>query len=236
MTSDLVLLSTAVILGFLHALDVDHMVAVTAFVSRGPTLGTALRFGFRWGIGHSLAVLGAGGILIASGLRWGANYDRVAEAAVGLMLIGIGLWSMRSTRNLHVHLPAEHGDHAHLHTHRGGSSGHAHSHPTAQPDEPHAHASAGITMVGLLHGLAGTTAAVALLPVTLVERANLGLTYLILFGLGVTAGMTLFAGITSLALRRLSRTAIAPGRTISRAVGWTGVLVGLWWIASALGG
>jgi len=61
-------LGTASALGLLHALELDHMVAVSAFVAQRPTPRAAANFGARWGIGHSGAVLLAGGLLLASGL------------------------------------------------------------------------------------------------------------------------------------------------------------------------
>jgi high-affinity nickel permease len=94
-------LGTALLLGVIHALEIDHMMAVTAFVSRRPTLGTALGFGLRWGIGHSLAVFVAGAILLATGLRWAPGMETILEGAVGLALIGVGIWSLRTARNLH---------------------------------------------------------------------------------------------------------------------------------------
>ena len=229
--AELVTLATACLLGFLHALEVDHMLAVTAFVSRRPTLLTAARFGFRWGVGHSVAVLIAGGVIIATGLRWSNRWDHVAEAAVGVMLIGIGLWSLRATRNLHVHLPVEHGDHAHLHAHGHGGETHGHGHPAPAAGK-HGH---GMTLVGLLHGLAGTTGAVALLPVTMMERPSFGIAYLVVFGIGVTGAMTLYALVTALAMQRAASGSVNLGRRITRVVGLAGVLVGMWWVWRALG-
>jgi ABC-type nickel/cobalt efflux system permease component RcnA len=227
-----VTLLTACVLGFLHALEIDHMLAVTAFVSRRPTLATAARFGFRWGIGHSVAILAAGGVLLATGLRWSERYDRWGEAAVGVLLIGLGLWSLRSTRNLHIHAPAEHGDHLHLHTHPEGRAApdHRHAHP-----HPHPHESGhGITLVGLAHGLAGTSAVVALVPVTLVDRVSVGIGYLLAFGLGVTVAMTLFAGISALAMKQAADRSLALGRRITSLVGIAGILTGAFWVWRAL--
>lgn len=229
MIPELATLATACLLGFLHALEVDHMVAVTAFVSRRPALATAARFGFRWGLGHSVAVLLAGGVLVLTGLRWSEQWDHLAEAAVGVMLVGIGLWSLRATRNLHVHLPAEHGDHAHLHTHGHGAEAHRHGHHHHPGGHRH-----GMTLVGMLHGLAGTTGAVALLPITLLDRPAVALGYLVIFGLGVTVAMTIYAAITAAAMRRASGASIALGRRITRVVGLAGVVVGGWWIWRAL--
>ncbi len=52
---ELLPLLTAVSLGFLHALEPDHMAAVTTFVSRRPRPREAVGFGVRWGLGHSAA-------------------------------------------------------------------------------------------------------------------------------------------------------------------------------------
>jgi ABC-type nickel/cobalt efflux system permease component RcnA len=236
----LIALATACVLGFIHALEVDHMLAVTAFVSRRPTIGTAARFGLRWGIGHSIAVLAVGGVLLASGLRWSERYDQIGEAVVGLMLIAIGLWSLRSTRNLHVHLPSEHGNHAHLHTHRSGATVHRHPHqhvPANPHPGDHQHLAPGsrhLTLVGMIHGLAGTSAVVALVPVTLMDRVTIGVGYLLAFGLGVTLAMTIFAAVTALAIRQASGRSLAWSRRVSIAVGGAGVLVGGWWVWSAV--
>lgn len=231
-----VTLVTACVLGFLHALELDHMLAVTAFVSRRPTLATAARFGFRWGIGHSVAVLAAGGLLLATGFRWSERYDSWGEAAVGVLLIGIGLWSLRSTRNLHIHPPAEHGDHLHLHTHPDGrheAPGHHHHHHHHHHPHERGH---GITLVGLAHGLAGTSAVVALVPVTMIDRVSLGIGYLLAFGLGVTVAMTLFAAVSALAMKQAAERSLALGRRITTLVGVAGILTGVLWIWRALSG
>ena len=231
MSSDAIALGTAAMLGFLHALEVDHMVAVTTFVSRRPSLGSAGRFGLRWGLGHSVAVLLAGGVLLATGLRWPARYDALGEGLVGLMLIGLGLWALAAARKLHLHPVEEHGDHAHLHVH---GQRRAHEHPHHEPAAK-GHEHGGITLVGLLHGLAGTTGVVALVPVTMMDRVALGLGYLTAFGVGVTVAMTVFALAAALLMRRATAASLAWGRRVVALVGVSGVGVGLWWIAAAAG-
>lgn len=237
--TDVVTLMTAGVLGFIHALEIDHMLAVTAFVSRRPTLATAVRFGFRWGIGHSVAVLIAGSLLLATGFRWSDRYDRLGEALVGAMLIGIGAWALRSTRNLHIHRPDEHGDHLHVHTHGHGVEHHHHDHGTP-PDGPaagHGHrepAPRGMSLVGMMHGLAGTTAVVALVPVTMVDRTMVGVGYLLAFGAGVTLAMTLFAGVSAIAMRQAALRSLRIGRRISGWVGLMGIVTGAYWIWRAL--
>ena len=236
--SDITTLATALVLGFLHALEIDHMLAVTTFVSRRPALATAAGFGLRWGLGHSLAVLALGGILLAAGIQWPDRWTRYGEAAVGTLLVGLGLWSLRASRNLHLHPAAEHGDHLHLHTHAGGPKDPLtegpkdHDHPG--PHHHHHHHGRAITLVGLAHGLAGTSAVVALVPVTMVGHAVVGIGYLVAFGVGVTVAMTLFALGTAVAMRQADFRKLGLGRKVSGGVGVAGVLVGAWWIMRAM--
>lgn len=225
------LLATAVLIGFLHALEVDHMLAVTTFVSRRPAVPLAARFGARWGIGHSLAVLGAGGLLLAFGVRWPVAWDAAGEALVGVMLAALGLWAIVSARRLHLHPAPEHGDHSHLHLHPG-VSGHAHPH-SAGSGAGHSHGA--ITAVGFLHGLAGTSAAVALVPVTFMDNAGAGLGYLAAFCVGVILAMTLFAAVAAAAMRRAERRSLLWSRRIATAVGIAAIGTGAFWMFSALG-
>jgi ABC-type nickel/cobalt efflux system permease component RcnA len=232
----LLLILTALSLGFLHALEVDHMLAVTTFVAGRPALRTAAVFGLRWGLGHSVAVMALGGGLLATGLRWPAGYDAIGEGLVGLMLVGLGCWALRASRNLHLHPPAEHGDHAHLHVHADGAT-HAHPHaPSAGAEHHHHHAAGhGITLVGLMHGLAGSGGVVAILPVTFLGSVGLGLAYLAAFGVGVTVGMILYAAVAALAMQRAASHSVAWGRRLMGMVGVAGVVVGGWWILRVAG-
>jgi nickel/cobalt exporter len=232
MTTDAIALGTAAMLGCLHALEVDHMVAVTTFVSRRPTFASAARFGLRWGLGHSIAVLAVGSLLLAGGVRWPARWDAYGEGLVGLMLIGLGVWSLASARKLHLHSAEEHGGHGHLHVHRG-AGGHGHPHDAATPPTSH-HEHGAVTLVGLLHGLAGTTGVVALVPVTMMDRVGLGLGYLTSFGAGVTLAMVLFALLAAGAMHHAGRRSLVWGRRSVALVGCGALAVGVWWIARAV--
>jgi|SRR5688500_16623120 cytochrome c biogenesis protein CcdA len=199
-----VLLATACMLGFLHALEVDHMLAVSAFVSRRPAVSAAARFGARWGLGHSVAVLAAGGVLLALGIRWPERWDAAGEAVVGAMLVGLGIWALVSARRMHRH---PHG---------------------------HEHDRHGITVVGFLHGLAGTSAAVALVPVTMLDEVGAGIGYLAAFGVGVTLAMTLFAMVAAIAVRRAVEQSEVWGRRAAALVGSAAIVTGAVWIVRAL--
>ncbi len=137
---ELLPLMTAVSLGFLHALEPDHMAAVTTFVSRRPRPAEALGFGLRWGVGHSAAILLVGSALIALGIHVPEGVVAGLEFGVGTMLLGLGVWLLWSV----VH---------------GGA------HALADPDHGHDHPH-GSVWVGLAHGLAGTAPLVAVVTVT----------------------------------------------------------------------
>jgi len=203
--NDLLPLGTALLLGVIHALEIDHMMAVTAFVSRKPTLATALGFGIRWGLGHSLAVFIAGAILLAIGRRWSPGMEAILEGAVGVALVGVGIWSLRTARNLHLHHPGEHRAHGHA-----------------------------VASLGMMHGLAGTTAVVTLLPVTLLQEPLIGLAYLACFGVGVTMGMGIFALVAAAAMRTAASGAPAAVERIARLAGIGSIAVGLWWLGRVL--
>ena len=210
-----VVLSTAFLLGLAHAIEVDHMIAVTAFVSTRPALRNAAGFGLRWGLGHSIAVLVAGGILIATGLRWPVSCDALGEALVGALLVAVGVWVMRGARNLDFRASAH------------SSDGHDH--------HEYDHGKRGMTMVGLMHGLAGTSAVVALVPVTMMEPWAVGLAYLLAFGAGTIIAMTAYALLAALAFRRASAASSNWARAISRFAGLGSISVGAWWIWKAVG-
>jgi cytochrome c biogenesis protein CcdA len=172
-------------------------------------------------------VLGAGGLLVGLGVQWPPTIERWAERLVGAALIGLGVWAVRSSARLHLHSPASHGDHAHLHLHAGAQSAHEHPH---QPGltAPHHHPR-GIAVLGLVHGLAGTSSLLALAPVGMMAGRLSGLSYLLFFCLGVTAGMTLFASLVALALARTNAHSVEWGRRATRTVALASIAVGLVW-------
>lgn len=86
-----------------------------------------------------------------------------------------------------------------------------------------------------MHGLAGTSAVVALVPVTLMDRKIVGLGYLVAFGLGTVIAMTAYALVAAAAFRRASEGSLRWGRMLGRFVGAGSAAVGLWWIWRALG-
>jgi hypothetical protein len=221
--------AAAFALGAAHALEVDHMVAVNAFLGNRPRLRTAVGFGVRWGLGHSAAVLVLGGTLAALDITPPKEWNSWLELAVGAFLVGIGVWALRAATRLHVHRPVEHGGHAHLHAHP--AEAHPHRHADAAPGRRHRHIS---TAMGAVHGLAGTAPVVALIPVTLMPGFWGAMTYLAVFGVGTIVAMGSYAALAALAVTRAGRS-MRVARGLAWVTGGTSIAVGAWWAARSLG-
>jgi high-affinity nickel permease len=85
------------VLGVRHSTDADHLAAVATIATRqnaGPAWRTAL-VGAWWGAGHSLSVLLVGGALVLMRAPMPARLALILEFGVGLMLVALGIASMR---------------------------------------------------------------------------------------------------------------------------------------------
>ena len=79
----------AAVVGMGHAFEPDHLLAVSTLVTRHDRLGPALRDGLFWGLGHTTMLVLFGSIIIFSRATW--LHSGYFEAAVGVMLIGLGI-------------------------------------------------------------------------------------------------------------------------------------------------
>ena len=87
----------------------------------------------------------------------------------------------------------------------------------------------------MLHGLAGTSAVVALVPVTLMDRTSVGLGYLVAFGAGTILAMTGYAMLAAIAMRQATEASLRLGQKLGAFVGLGSVVVGAWWMVRAVG-
>jgi hypothetical protein len=81
-------------LGARHALEPDHLAAVSTLVSERPRAGHAALLGALWGIGHTFAILVVGVVLLAARTQLPAAAATGAEAFVSVMLIVLGIRGM----------------------------------------------------------------------------------------------------------------------------------------------
>ena len=79
----------AAVVGMGHAFEPDHLLAVSTLVTRHDRLGPALRDGLFWGLGHTTMLVLFGSVIIFSRATW--LHSGYFEAAVGVMLIGLGV-------------------------------------------------------------------------------------------------------------------------------------------------
>jgi ABC-type nickel/cobalt efflux system permease component RcnA len=200
-------LSLGFLLGLRHALDADHLAAVSTMVSEQPSLRSSGFIGLCWGFGHTATLLAVGLTVIALRINVPEPVTQWFEVAVGgmLVLLGVSLGWRLWTERWHSHRH-EHGGRLHLHFHRH----------LADPSHGHVHwgqASVKPVLVGMVHGLAGSAALVVLALAT-VRTAWEGIAYVLVFGLGSIVGMTLLAAVIGLPL------------ALSMSVGrWAGVAV-----------
>jgi len=177
-------------LGLRHAIDADHLAAVSTIVSEKKSLLTASWVGGLWGIGHTLSLFVVGVIVILLRVQISETAEARLEAAVGIMLIGLGLNALRklfSNGTVHVHTH-QHGEREHVHIHR---------HDEQKRDPSHHRYSVRSVMVGMIHGLAGS-AALMLLILPAIDSPVAALVYILAFGIGSTGGMVAMSFIVGL--------------------------------------
>ena len=200
------------LLGMRHALEADHLAAIASLATRTTTVGEAMRQGAVWGLGHSVTPVLFGSMVIWLDAEMPERLARGLEAAVGLMLIVLGLDVLRRLVRDRVHFHAHRHDgglrhtHAHAHAHRAERKAghdpwhHRHEHPRGFPYRA--------LLVGLMHGMAGS-AAMILITLETVRSPWTAMLYLLLFGLGSILGMAL-----------LSLAITLPLSSAARSLGW----------------
>lgn len=88
-------MSLGFVTGMRHALDADHVAAVVSLGAQRTGVRSSLRFGICWGIGHALALLSIGAVVLSGNIRLPAIWTSVFESAVGAMLFVLGVDLLR---------------------------------------------------------------------------------------------------------------------------------------------
>ncbi|MBI3877129.1 MAG: sulfite exporter TauE/SafE family protein [Verrucomicrobia bacterium] len=220
-------LITGFLAGLLHVFSgPDHLAAVAplSIGKRG-----AWRAGVRWGFGHSSGVLVVG--LLALTFRGALPLETISdwsERFVGVVLIGIGCWSLRRAMSRHVHTHEHaHGVERHVHIHAHASAT-AHSH--GEPSE-HRHTHAAFA-VGTLHGLAGSSHFIGVLPSLAFDSTLKACLYLSAYGAGTVLAMGLFAGAFGAFSRRDGIQTTVVYRRWMAACAVVAFAVGGWWLVA----
>jgi len=205
----------------------DHLAAVAPLAVESRR--EAWKAGLRWGLGHTSGVLVVG--VLALGLRGVLPVDLISgwsERLVGVVLIGIGIWGFRTAlrKRVHVH-HHQHGgrEHAHLHVH-GPQTAHA----PLEPDRPHVHSHAAFA-VGTLHGLAGSSHFLGILPALAMPTPRAACTYLGAFGVGTVLAMVAFAAVVGMMSRGLAGQGARAYQGLMYTCSLAAVVVGACWLA-----
>ena len=176
-------------LGFRHAFETDHLVAVSNIVTKRNSAFLAMKDGTFWGLGHSSSILVVGIVMLL--LRWAIpdHYFQSMEGAVGAMIIALGifrLWQFFRQTPLRVH--------THEHTHDGQTHSHIHLHTDSDNKHSHQHLHKISFGVGIIHGLAGSGVLIAA-AMAAMKTVGSSLLFLIIFSIGCIAGMMLAAAV-----------------------------------------
>ncbi len=199
------------LLGMRHALEPDHLAAVSTLMTGERSSAKAAWLGACWGLGHTLTLFTAGAILVVLQTEMPAIAAQVLEVCVVLLLVGFGV---RAIYQGACRVPR----------------GPTHSHRTTgalSPFQMDRRTVARPLLVGAVHGLAGSGAMTALVVTTLPSTVT-RLGYLMLFGVGSTVGMAALSGLLGWPIARLGTHHVFT-RAASLAVGCVSTALGLLW-------
>jgi cytochrome c biogenesis protein CcdA len=219
------ILGLGFLLGMQHALEADHIAAVSSIAARRSRVGDIVKHGLTWGLGHTLTLFVFAGAAILLGHAIPDTVAKPLEGAVGIMLIALGghvLWRLwRDRVHFHHHGHADGTVHFHAHSHAGDVL------PHARAAHAHEHGFRWRTLlVGLMHGMAGS-AALLVLAVTQAPSPAAGLGYVALFGVGSMIGMSALSAVIAVPLAVSARFLTVANRALQAAVGIITIAIGL---------
>jgi hypothetical protein len=196
------------VIGIRHALEADHLAAVTTMVDDD---GTPSIVGASWGVGHSIPIVVVGLVFVALGVRLPASVTHFFEVAVGAVLVVLGARMLLRAANVSVPTlrDHDHGGREHRHLSLGDvafGTKHTHVH-----DESFA--------VGVMHGFAGSGALVIAM-VSAAPGMGQAVAFLAAFSL-LTIGT--MAAVSALWGRSMK---LGGTRALRAVAGFVGIVVG----------
>ena len=200
------------LLGMRHALEPDHLAALSTLLTGERNIRKAAWLGVYWGIGHTLTLLVAGTLLVVLRADMPAMASDLLACAVVLLLVGFGFRAIYLSAGQASAGPT----HSHVHGARSASAPEGRWTLARRP-----------LLVGAVHGLAGSGALTALVMST-IPSMGARLTYLVLFGVGSTLGMAALSGLMGWPIARVGAHG-AVARCVSLAVGCISIMLGLYW-------
>ncbi len=203
--------------GTIHVVGgADHLVAIAPKAFSRPKL--ALKEGIAWGVGHSIGVVVLSVIAIfLKDLTHIQKMSGLAEFSIGIALLIAGVFAIKTAFGLKIHTHHHHhshaGNHQHLHLHVRGRKKHSR----------HSHAS---TSLGVLHGLAGASHLLAVIPALALPPLG-AFVYIFSYLLGSIFAMGAVVFTMSLATLRAGKKALP---TLIGMTGTLSILLGCFWV------
>lgn len=201
-------LALGFILGIRHAMEPDHVIAVSTIASQSKRLWHASLAGIFWGIGHTATLFIIGILLILLKNDIPEKWSLTLEFLVGIMLVYLGVAAMLSIRK----------NRNHFHHHED-------IHTSQIVKKPAYYKS---LFIGLVHGLAGS-AAMVLLTMSTVHSVWQGALYILVFGLGTVTGMLIFTTIIGIPFI-LSMKRMVAGKTLVVFTGAISTIFGFYYM------
>jgi ABC-type nickel/cobalt efflux system permease component RcnA len=205
-------MSFLLLLGFLigmrHALEADHVAAVASLASKTISVGSAVKQGAAWGLGHTITLFLFSTIVIMTDSIVPEKFANGLEFIVGIMLIFLGGDVIRRLirDKIHFHSHQHDNEVTHFHAHKHANnrtnnqthsdSAHRHEHASGFPIRA--------LYVGLMHGMAGS-AALIILTLQSVDSVATGLFYILMFGIGSIVGMAALSVIIAIPLHHSAK-------------------------------
>lgn len=224
-TDLLTLLGVGFLLGLRHALDSDHLAAVSTVLAERPSVLASGAVGLWWGIGHTLTLLLVGSIVLAWGIRISEEFERLAESGVAVLLLvlggGLAVRLYRERWHVHPHRHHDSGLHVHFHSHHRQQD-HRHQHWLTESIRP--------LCIGMVHGLAGS-AALMLLILASTKEIGVGLLSILVFGVGSIIGMMLIGLTISLPVVYSRSISERFFMAVQAVASMASVVVGVWMLA-----
>ena len=211
------IVSTGLIAGIIHVIGgADHLIAMAPSSITNPKL--ALKNGLSWGLGHSSGVIILS--ILAIFFKDIAHLTKLsyfAEFLVGISLLIIGSIAIKNSFKFNIH--------THQHEHNNGIS-HKHFHYHKSRDKRHNRHSHALTSLGVLHGLAGGSHLIAVIPALALPMQE-AFAYLIAYLIGSTIIMIFFTYLISLSTMKAGQSII---KKLFAFAGGISFAMGIFWI------
>jgi cytochrome c biogenesis protein CcdA len=208
-------------LGLVHTLEPDHLAAISTLVGRVPGRARGeLTRAVAWAVGHAIS-LGTfcAVVLFLATRQVSVASARPTAALVGGVLVYLGIARLRGARRA-----AEGAAHAH--------AGHAHDHAAvAGPGRRR-----GALALGVLHGLADSSAILILMPALVTADAASYVLYIAAFGLGSVVSMGSFCWLLARFSDGVHARSQRAGPWLAVATGTLCLAAGVFWVGVALRG